>query len=298
MWIILAVVSAVILGFYDLSQKFSVKGNAVIPVLFFSTFTGALLFLPIILISWLNPSFASGHFWFVPAGTLHDHYFYFLKTIIVGASWTFSYFALKHLPITVAGPISASGPAWIIIGAITIFGERLSFVQWIGIAVTLVFYYFFSLTGSKEGINFRKNKWVLFMLLSTIIGSVSALYDKYLIAHFNRLAVQSYSNLYMIIIFLPLLLFYWYPRRKEGTPFQWRATIPMIAVFLAVSDFVYFFAIAKPGSLIAIISSLRRGNVIVSFAIGSLLFKEKNIRQKALILVGILAGIIMIILGS
>jgi transporter family protein len=72
----------------------------------------------------------------------------------------------------------------------------------------------------------------------------------------------------------------------------------LIGITLTVADFIYFWALSQDGSLISIISTVRRGSVIVSFSLGAIIFKEKNIKIKALILAGILAGIGLIIWGS
>ena len=254
--------------------------------------------MPFIAISHLNPEALSGTLFYVPEVTWKTHLLILLKSVIVGSSWIFAFFALKYLPITIVAPVRASGPIWTLLGALTIFGEKLSFLQWTGLIITLIFYYLFSLAGRKEGINFLRNKWVLFIFLATLIGTVSSLYDKYLIAHYDRMAVQAWFSIYMIIVLLPVQAVLWFPGRKKYTSFQWRWTIPLIGVCLTVADFAYFYALTWDDSLIAILSVLRRGSVLISFTLGALIFKEVNIRHKALILAGILAGIIIIIAGS
>jgi transporter family protein len=297
MWVLLGMVSAVLLGVYDIFKKFSLRDNAVIPVLFFSTLTSSLLFVPFLFISRSHPEF-SGYFWYIKPQSITAHLYFFLKSVIVGSSWVFAYFAFKNLPITIASPIRSSGPLWTLLGAILIFGEKMNFLQWTGLLVTMFFYYLFSLSGKKEGISFRSNKWVLFMVLATMIGSVSSLYDKYLIAHYDRMAMQCWFSIYMVPIMASLLLLVWLPNRKKYAPFQWRYTIMFIGVTLTIADFAYFWALSYPGSLIAIISTVRRSSVIVSFSLGAMLLKEKNIRYKALVLLGILAGIGLIIIGG
>ncbi len=298
MWIILAIVSALLLGVYDIFKKESVNENAVIPVLFFATSAGALVFLPIILVSAIFPEFASQYSWFAKPVSLQVHLLILLKSFIVSSQWVFAYFAVKNLPVTIASPIRASAPRWTLFGAVLIFGERMNTWQWLGLGTTIFFYYLFSLAGNKEGINFRNNKWVLYMTVATVIGSISSLFDKYLIAHFPRITIQSYYSLYMVLLLIPVLLLYWYPRRKLTTSFKWKNTIPMIGITLAVADFAYFYALSYTGSLIAIVSMLRRGSVLVTFGIGAYRFKEQNIKNKAWALAGILLGLAIIIVGS
>ena len=298
MWAFLGLFSALFLGVYDLFKKFSLKENAVIPVLFFSTISSAVIFLPLILFSEFGPVSFKSNPLFIPSVDLSTHGLIFVKAMIVVTSWIFAYFAMKHLPITIVTPIRATGPLWTLIGAILIFGEQLSLFQWLGIAVTLCFFYLFSLVGQKEGISFRKNKWIFSIIIGTLIGAASGLYDKFLIRQIDRMAVQAWFSVYQVVVLFPVLMFLWYPRRKNTTPFQWRWAIPFIGVFLVVADFAYFFALSYEDSLISVISALRRGSVIVAFALGAYLLKEKNIQRKGLFLLGILLGIVLILFGS
>ncbi len=297
MWIALGLISCLFLGFYDIVKKASLKDNAVIPVLFLASSTGAVLFTPFIIASWAG-WIEPGHLLYVPAvgGTLHG--LIFLKSMLVGSSWIFAYYALKHLPITIVTPIRATGPVWTLFGALILFSERYNIWQWAGIMTVLTFFYIFSLAGRKEGISFMRNKWILYIALATLLGSISTLYDKYLITHYDRMAVQAWFSVYMIPVFLPFLLGMWYPRRKSITPFEWRWTIPVIGILLSLADFAYFYALSYDDALITILSVLRRTSVVVSFAFGALIFKEGNLKHKALALLGILAGVLLIVLGS
>jgi transporter family protein len=47
--------------------------------------------------------------------------------------------------------------------------------------------------------------------------------------------------------------------------------------------------------LVSVVSTIRRSNVVVSFALGSLLFREHQRRMKALALVGVLCGVVMLL---
>ena len=297
MWIFLGLISAAFLGVYDIAKKWSLNDNAVIPVLFFATLSGMMMFAPLLLFSAFHPeAVPSG--WYIAAPSTLAHLHYFLKAVIVGTSWILAYFALKNLPITIVTPIRATSPLWTLIGAMLIFDENFTAMQWAGIIVTLTFYYVFALIGKKEGIHFRNNRWIYMIILATIIGAASSLYDKYLIARYDRLAVQAWFSVYLVIFYVPVLLFIWFPSRKRHTKFQWRHSIILIGVFLIIADFAYFYALTFEGSSIAIISSLRRSSVVISFLIGAMVFRDKNVKSKWLALIGILAGALLIYLGS
>ncbi len=298
MWALFAVASALFLGTYDVFKKLALNKNAVLPVLFFSTSTYALILLVPTIISAFSPETLRNTLFFVPTVPIVQHGYFFIKAIIVTSSWIFAFFALKHLPLTIVSPIRATGPIWVIIGAIIIFSEHLSMLQWMGTAITLFFFYLLSLAGKSEGFHFSTNKWILFLIAGTLLGSISGLYDKFLIQHFDRMAMQAWSTIYQIVLLGPIVMLLWYPKRKENTPFEWRWSIPMIGIFLVVADFLYFYAIGYEDSLISVISALRRGGVIISFTLGAIIFKEENVKKKAWYLMGIVTGVILLVLGS
>lgn len=299
MWVILALASAFLLGIYEVFKKLSVQRNAVIPVLFLSTLTSSLIFVPFVAGSYFAPEFFTSIHLFIPEINLEQHGLILIKSVIVVASWILAFYAVKNLPITIVGPIRATGPLWTLLGAILIFGEHLNLFQWLGVSVTLLFFYLLSTTGKLEGIHFKTNKWVLFIVAATFIGAASGLYDKFIMRRVDRLAVQAWFSFYQVVILLPILAVNrWRLPKAERAPFHWRWSIPLIGVFLVLADFLYFNALTYEDSLISIISSLRRGGVVISFVVGAVVFHEKNLRKKGLYLAGILIGILLISLGS
>jgi transporter family protein len=299
MWVFLALLSAFLLGIYDVFKKLSVNDNSVLMVLLFSTITGAILFIAPTIGSVYFPEFFQLVHLFVPAITLHEHVLVFLKAMLVVASWILAFHALKHLPITIVSPIRATGPIWTLIGAILIFQESLNLLQWAGTIVTLGFFYLLSTAGKLEGIHFRKNIWVFCIIGATLLGAASGLYDKFIIRRIDRLAVQAWFSFYQVAVMLPAVALFRWTKPKSNRPvFQWRWSIPAIGLFLVLADFVYFYALSYEDSMISVISALRRGGVLVAFITGAFLFHENNIRQKGVYLMGILAGILLISLGS
>jgi transporter family protein len=297
MWVLFAIISSLFLGVYDIFKKSSLKQNAVLPVLLLSSLTSMLIFIPLLLVSKLNPAF-SGSLFYIPEISWAQHLLIFIKSIIVASSWVLSYYAMKHLPITIVSPIRSTGPLWTLLGALVIFSEHLNTLQWVGIAVSLFFFYIFTLAGNKEGINFRQNKWIYFIIIGTLISSASGLYDKYLIRNINNMAVQAWFSIYMIPVLLPIVYFIWYKRLGHTTRFEFRYTIPLIGISLTIADFCYFYALTDENSLIAIVSSLRRSSVVITFVLGAFIFREKNITRKLLLLLGMMIGILIIMLGS
>ena len=205
---------------------------------------------------------------------------------------------MKHLPITIVGPINATRPVMVLVGAMLVFGERLNLYQWIGVMLAVASFFMLSRSGKKEGIDFKHNKWILFIILAAVMGAVSGLYDKFLMKQLNPMLVQSWYNVYQFFIMGTIIFLLWWPKRKTATPFRWDWTIILISVFLSAADFVYFYALSYDDSMISIVSMVRRGSVIVSFIFGALFFREKNLKSKAIDLILVLIGMIFLYLGS
>lgn len=298
MWLLLAFCSAALLGFYDVFKKKSLAGNAVLPVLGLNTLFSSLIFLPFILLSYLKPESLQDTIFFVPESGWEVHKFIILKSCIVLSSWIFGYFGMKHLPLTLVGPINATRPVMTLVGAMLIFGERLNVYQWIGVIMAIISLFLLSRSGKKEGINFTHNKWIWFIVLAALFGTASGLYDKYLMNHFNNMVVQSWYNIYQLFMMGGVILFLWFPKRKTTTPFHWSWCILLISVFLTAADFVYFYALSMEDSMISIVSMVRRGSVIVSFLFGAMMFHEKNLKSKIIDLVFVLIGMFFLYLGS
>ena len=305
MWLAFAFLSAALLGFYDVFKKQSLKNNAVIPVLFLNTLFCSLIFLPFIVLSACGSPMVEGSIFHVPMVGWESHKYIVLKSCIVLSSWLLGYFGIKHLPITLVGPINATRPVMVLIGAMLVFGERLNLYQWIGVSLAILSFFLLSRSGKKEGINFSHNKWIYAIVGAAVLGAVSGLYDKYLMAPvsqggigLDRMAVQSWYNFYQCLMMGAMLRLLWWPKRKNTTPFQWRWTIIFIPIFLSAADFVYFYALSLDDAMISIVSMIRRGSVVVSFLFGAMVFREKNLKSKAFDLLLIIIGMVFLYLGS
>jgi transporter family protein len=234
----------------------------------------------------------------VPVVDFETHLYLILKAVIVLSSWLFAYFAMKHLPITLASPIKATQPVWVVLGGVLIFGEKLNGYQIAGVVVTLISFFMFSFAGKKEGFSLRSNKWIWFIILATLTGAVSGLYDKYLLHRFDHMAVQTYYTFYQAIIMGLITLFLWVPTRHKTTPFQFRWSIAFISVFLVTADFAYFYALTMPDSLISVVSTMRRAGVVVPFLYGAFVMRDKNLKLKVIDMIGVILGMVLLFLGS
>ena len=309
MWLILAFVSATFLGLYDASKKASLRDNAVLPVLLLNTIFSTVIFSPFLI------DHITGSEWFARTvldtapfdyssktisshPVIYAHLLVILKACIVLSSWIMGYFGLKHLPLTLVGPINATRPVLVLVGAMVMFGERLNIYQWTGVLLTILSIYVMSRAGKKENIDFKSNRWIWCVAGATIMGAVSGLYDKHIMNLLRPMFVQSWFNFYQMILMSIICMTIWYPKRQNTTPLHWRWAIPLISIFICIADFAYLTSLHKEDSMISVISLVRRSSVIISFICGAIIFKEKNLRTKAIDLLLILIGMAFIWIGT
>ena len=263
-WVLLSLVSAFLLGFYDIFKKSTVVNNAIIPVLFYSTMISALIFVPLIVSSWLCPDFYSDGFlkiFYVEPLTLRQHLLVFGKTALILVSWMFSYSAMKHLPITVVGPVNQLRPAISLVLLFVIFREHLNATQWNGVVLALVSFWLMGRSGRKEGIRFESNKWVYMLLASAVLVALSGVYDKFLLSgeSISPATIQAWYTVYDFLMMAVLFFVAWRPMRKQQ-PFEWRWGIVAMAVFVTVADVIYLSGLKQEAAVIVLIPLILFGN--------------------------------------
>jgi drug/metabolite transporter (DMT)-like permease len=287
------------LGFYDLARKHALRDNAVMPVLFFSIVTSALVWAPLMIWAQCSPESYPLQVLKLTKLSTGQHGLVLAKAALVASSWVFGYFAIKHLPLSIASPIRSTSPLWTVLMAVSLMGEAPTHWQWAGIVVILAAFYAFSLVGKLEGIHFHRDKWVGFMVAATLLGACSSIYDKHLlqVAKIDPPTLQAWFSIYLVVVMLPLHVM-WRRGFWQHSKFHWSWAIPMIGLLLLAADFLYFTAIAQDGALIAVISPVRRASVIIPFLGGILPHREKNFIPKLVCILILLGGVALIQMKS
>lgn len=280
--------SALALGFYDICRKHAVKENSVIPVLFLSCCFGFVFYALL--------CFFTGGLGGVFSPPANVHYFFvFLKSLLVGTSWVFVYYAMRELPITLAAPIRASAPLWTFFGSLILFREIPNLIQAFAMLIIFAGYYAFSILGKTEGFSLR-HKGIHLIMAGTLLGAGAALYDKYLlnILQIPREFLQFHFSLDLVLLtgagLLVRMCF------SKGGPFVWKWSIPATGILLILADALYFYAVSLPEIHISVLSLIRRSSCVVTFLLGATFFHDVNVKKKALALLCILLGLILLAL--
>lgn len=297
MWMYLGLLAALFLGLHNLCKKHAVQGNEVFPVLLGTVSSGFLFIASFYLLSLYYPEYAIANGYNFQKLPWSTHGFIFIKSAIMASSWILAYQALKHLPITIVTPIRSAGPFFTFIGAILIYQERPNALQWIGFFLIIFSVILYSKIGKKEGINFKRNKWIFAIIGATFLGASSGLYDKFLIQNIslNPQTLQFWFCFYTILILLVILTVTWFPYAEKRRAFTFRWSIVAVGVLLQAADYFYFKALQDPDALIMLLSAIKRSQILIAVVVGGLVFKEQNKRKKLVPLLGIMIGVGLIL---
>lgn len=297
MWMYLGLLAALFLGLHNLCKKHALEGNEVFPVLLGTVVSGFLFIASFYFISIFSPDYAVENGYDFQEIPLKTHGFIFIKSCIMAGSWVLAYQATKHLPITIVTPIRSAGPFFTFIGAIFIYKESPNEYQWVGFFLIIFSVFLYSKIGKKEGINFKRNKWIFAIIGATFLGACSGLYDKFLIQSLllNPQTLQFWFCIYTILILLVILSITWFPFAEKRKAFKFRWTMIGVGVLLQSADYFYFKALQDPDALIMLLSAIKRSQILIAVLVGGIIFKEKNKRKKLIPLIGIMLGVFLIL---
>lgn len=282
--------SAVFLALYDICKKASVRDNAVLPTLLFSTIAGCAAFVAVL---WAAGCLGAAIDGVSPRMACLSA----AKAAIVAASWVFTFIGLRTLPISIATPIRASAPAIVFAASIPVYGEIPSLVQFAGMALVFGGYWVFSWAGKAEGIDFFRDRAVWCAIAGAVLSAASALWDKYILQKEGLpvLPMQLCFQVFLVVAYAALLACTRLPLGAAATrirhAFEWRWTIPFVGILLAAADNLYFAGLSEDGVPVSVASLMRRFSVVITFVVGAKMFHETNLKRKALALAAILSGV-------
>ena len=286
MWMVFGLSAGALLGLYDYWTKKAMKGNSVIPIVFWSSLFGALAWLP----AFLPVSEAAGVYVDWQALIL-------IKGLAMTLSWVLAYYSVKELPMSFSGAVRASGPLWTLIGGFVVFGEHLSPLQFAAVLVSIFAYFALSQVGKAEGIRMLHNWPVFMMLMATILSAMTTVYDKFIVQELGLpiYSIQAYSAIHRCILaMLIFLAISW--KRRTIIPLRWSIYVPLVGLSWVGAELIYFFAIANPVANVTYLSIFRRLSLVVGFLLSVFLIGEKNVLRKSIIIFLIVASVVVLII--
>lgn len=290
MWILLAVISSISLGFFDVFKKLSLERNNVFVVLMLNVLMCSIMVSPLTVMSLMGKPEC--------ALTANGHALIALKSIIVTISWLLGFASTKYLPLSISGSINATRPILVLFGAIAFFEESPNAIQWAGIILGFVSLLWVGFIGRREKTEKGLGIWIFMGIISIVLWAASGLYDKWLLSSgYKPLAIEAWYPFYQTLIMIVIVAVE-HSHKRSIDRFHWNKNIVVISIFIIIADLAYFFSLSYPESLVSIASMIRRGSALVAFFYGAIALKEKNLRLKIIDQILLIAGMTLIIIGS
>lgn len=279
MWYIISLVSGFLMATADaLSKKESVRTSAIV-MSWIREFYALPFLLPIL--------------FFIDIPTL-DHTFWIVLAVCVlmDLVTTFLYMrAIQIAPLSLTIPYLGISPLFLLIIPTVFLGETLSAVGIIGVILVSIGTYSLQIDRAKYGILepwlvIFKNRGSLFMFIVAVCYAVTATLGKIAIQHSSPLFFSTIYFLLLAIGFTPFALASTHGKIKPL--FNYSVPRLKIGLSMALMAICHFTAIGM--IQVAYMISLKRLSLMFAIIYGWWWFKEKNIKERLVGGIIILAG--------
>lgn len=218
-----------------------------------------------------------------------------LKGLLLTINWFVLLRVLKDADVSLVALTTVVSAVITFAVGIIGFGETATVIQYIGAGLTILGAVLINLTGKKE--NGKVNvKTIILLMISAIIGAVSAVIDKYTTQTLSAYQVQFW---FLLFVFVFSCIFFAVECVKEKKFLIQKSDfknywIYIVGIALFLGDFFLFLSYTMTGSKMIIITTISKFKVVISVLIGILLYKEKNVVKKLLISLLVFAGILLV----
>lgn len=137
---------------------------------------------------------------------LHDHTYIFILAIIAAIHLWIQLTGLKYTTASNTGWIIGITPVFMTILGLIFFKEKISLIQWFGIAVSFLGLILLISKGNLSSIDFMSSKGDFLILASAFTWSVYSLVNKKISINYSPLMTILYLFLMMSIILLPFTI--------------------------------------------------------------------------------------------
>ena len=262
--------------------------NSILEVLFFYTFFAFLLTIP----------FSRD----ILSVSLEYHIAILIKSFAIFVAWLCALNSIKRLPLSVYSVMDMGRMVFSILCGVIFLNESLGYLQIVGIILVITG---ITLVNLKKKGNIGAEttyKVVPLILISCILNALSGTLDKFLLSTspdrwlygddvLTASQMQFWYMLYLTLFYLIYILI-----KKEKINVKKCLKCPWIyilSVLFIIADRALFIANTDPNSTVVIMTLLKQSSVLVSIALGRIIYKEKNILYRTLCALLIIAGIVI-----
>ena len=291
LWVGLILVYGIFKGLREALKKKAMGTNSVIEVLVFYTLFAFLMIIP----------FSHNVF----AISYRYHIAILIKSSIIFVAWLCALNSIKRLPLSVYSVMDMARVIFSILLGVLLLGESVGILQGIGMVLVIAGITLVNLK-SKQTPTERPNKLVIVLvLISCLLNSVSGIMDKWLLSTqggrwflgdeiITSSQLQFWYMLYLTLFYVAYALI-----KREKINVKKCITCPwiwMLSLLFVVADRALFVANASPDSTVVVMTLIKQSSVLVTIAMGKIMYKEQHILYRILCAVLIIAGIVLSVL--
>jgi transporter family protein len=282
MYIFVTLISAFLLGIYEVLKKVSLRKSNVYEVLFFYCLSGF-----VISLVFIKDAMSIN---------LIDLMFVFLKSVIIVINWLLVLKAMEKLDVGIVAPFSLLTTVLVVFASHFIFNEQLTWLHFasllfIGSGIILL-----TMLEKKQDNSEKKENnylYLIYLIIGNLLGVATALIDKYLL---NIREMKSTSFLFWFMLFISVMygiIYLFKNKRIEWKKLKTNYWMIFTGASIALADITYYYAISMDNAQLSIISILRKTSVVVATILASIFLKEKHLIKKLLILLIMLMGVVL-----
>lgn len=274
LWILLVFIYGILKGFREIFKKKALERSSLMEVLFFYTFIGFLFVLPDAKTAMQLKLPVIGYIC--------------IKSFIIFIAWILGFSAIQQMSVSLYSVLDLSMVLFSTMFGVVILNEQMTVGRSIGLLLVLTGLVLVNLHGSQKTEK-AKPKYVVFILISSLLNATSALMDKILMKSITSSQLQFWFMFLMSLMYLAYLItskikINWNTLRKN----YW---ILILGVMNVLGDRVLFMANAIPDSKITVMTIIKQCSCIITIIVGKFVFQEKNIRYKLLCAGIVITGI-------
>lgn len=289
-WPILIIISAVAFALRDIVTKKTLRLESVYEFSFGFYLLSTILVLPLLF------------YWdrFELGLNQQELGFMIVTGILYGFSAIYGWRVIKSMELSAAAPLLELNTPLVLFFGFLLLSELPTLMQLGGIALTLVGSYLITL---EEGHHAHQPLRALFrtkrfhnIFMALGLGVVTTILERSVLMTVSPMAFFFWTRVFCAIFFFCAILLLRKQRvlRTVLTRTGW--LMPIIIVLNIVAVLAYLYALGQPAALVSLASTLLKTKLLIAVILGGLIFREHNLKKKALASLLIVAGAIAIIL--
>jgi len=223
----------------------------------------------------------------------------YLASVFGSIAFLFVAKSVRHMDVSIVSPLMTFSPAIVVVLAFFILGEKVTSLQLFGILLLIIGSYVLEAEnhGTKKIFTKTfKSNYFYYIFLALILYGFCSIFDKFILRTISPLTYIPIVQFFIAINFIILICIF--HNGFEGIKHGVRSAGKWIfLVAILVTSYRLFYAQAVSMTYVSLVIPIKRMSAFFVTIVGGKVFHEKNLTQRILACVIMLAGVFLVILG-